>query len=116
MKVWYGLPCLRASLRSFARSPGSSRIAMSCFVRPVLGRPTRLARLSSSSVDSGTSEKSIWPSGICLALLAARLTGVDDPDRFLAMPRPPDGVDHEQDSSVSGPAYSLAPCFALRVP
>src|SRR5438093_382693 len=29
---------------------------MSCFVRPVLGRPTRLARLSSSSVDSGMSE------------------------------------------------------------
>jgi len=35
------------------------RMAMSCLACGDLGRPTRRARLSSASVDSGMSEKSI---------------------------------------------------------
>src|SRR6516165_1492576 len=45
---------------------------MSRFAPPLFGRPTRSARVSSRSVDSGISEKSIRLSGICLALFAAR--------------------------------------------
>ena len=58
------------------------RIAMSCLAWGDLGRPTRRARLSSASVDSGMSEKSIPASGIGLALFAARRARADDADRF----------------------------------
>lgn len=53
--------------------------------RPLLGRPTRRARRSSASVDSGMSEKSIALSGIGLALFAARRARADDSDRFLTI-------------------------------
>ena len=51
---------------------------------PLAGLPTRRARRSSSSVDSGMSEKSFCGSGICLTFLAARLPSTDDPDHSLA--------------------------------
>lgn len=68
--VWYGLRCRAANCRISVRRRGSSRIAMSCFARPVVGRPTRRARVNSSSDDSGMSLKSIRLSGIGLALFA----------------------------------------------
>jgi hypothetical protein len=43
-------------------------MAINCFAMPLAGLPTRRARRSSSSVDSGMSEKSICESGIGLAL------------------------------------------------
>jgi hypothetical protein len=61
------------------------RMAMSCLAWGDLARPTRRARLSSASVDSGMSEKSIPASGIGLALFAARLARADDADRFFAI-------------------------------
>jgi len=39
-------------------------MAINCFAMPLTGLPTRRARRSSSSVDSGISEKSICESGI----------------------------------------------------
>jgi hypothetical protein len=51
----------------------------------VLGLPTRRARLSSASVDSGMSEKSIRLSGIGFSLFLARLPGADGTDRLDAI-------------------------------
>ena len=59
-------------------------MAMSCLAFPVLGRPTRRARLSSASVDCGISEKSIWLSEICVAFFTACLPRADDANRFFA--------------------------------
>ena len=61
------------------------RIAMSCFAFPVLGRPTRRARLNSSPVDSGISEKSIHSSCIGFAFLRACPARGDDVERFFAI-------------------------------
>src|SRR5271163_2822627 len=83
IRVWYGLDRFAARRRRRASRSGAMRMAMSCLAFPVLGRPTRRARLSSSSVDCGISEKSIWRSEIRLALLAAGLAGADDADCFL---------------------------------
>lgn len=61
------------------------RKAISCFALFVFGLPTRVALANSSSVDSGTSLKSILRSEICFALLAGRLSRADDADCFLAI-------------------------------
>ena len=74
-------------------------MAISCLAAPLAGLPTRRARRSSSSVDSGMSEKSIFESGICLTLLAIRLSRANDTDRVGFMNFPP-RIDDEYDSSV----------------
>jgi hypothetical protein len=85
MRVWYGLPTRFAMRRNLERSLGSNRTAINCLACADLGRPTRLARRSSSSVDSGMSEKSISLSGVCLTFLATGLARADDSDRFFAI-------------------------------
>ena len=70
------------------RAVADSRIAINCLAMPLFGLPTRRMRPSSSSSASGMSEKSISESGICLTLLAARLSGTDDADRFFFMHSP----------------------------
>src|SRR5262249_28559959 len=84
--------CRAARRRSWARSRGAIRMAMSCLALPVFGRPTRRARFSSALVDSGMSEKSMRLSGICFPLLAARLASADDANRFRAILLPPQRV------------------------
>jgi hypothetical protein len=64
------------------------RMAMSCFAWLARGLPTRRARLSSASVDSGMSEKSIRVSGICFSLFLARLARADDTDCLDAISSP----------------------------
>ena len=71
-------------------------MAMSCFASPLLGRPTRRARLSSASVDSGMSEKSIALSEIGLTLFAARLPCADEPDGFFAILQSPKCINYNQ--------------------
>jgi len=56
----------------------------------------RRARFSSSSVNSGMSEKSICLSGICAPFLAAGLARADNPDDFLVIFRSPNGVNNQQ--------------------
>ena len=68
---------------------------------------TRRARFNSSGVDSGMSEKSMRLSGIGSALLAARLAGADNADRFRAIFRPPQSVDQNEYSTAKGAAQPL---------
>ena len=72
---------------------------MSCLALPLAGRPTRRARRSSSSVDSGISERSRRLSGIGFAFLARRLACADDTNCFFAIFQPPQRVCDDQDSS-----------------
>src|SRR2546425_2115876 len=91
------------------------RMAMSCLAWPVLGRPTRRARLSCSSVNSGISEKSIWLSGIGFPLFAARLPRADDANAFLAMFQPPERVDHRKHPPSGGDPEPLRATLGQRM-
>lgn len=83
------------------------RMAISCLACGDFGRPTRRARLSSSSVDSGISEKSSWLSGIGLAFFATCPARADDADRFFAIFHRPDRVDLKKHASCDGPIEPL---------
>src|SRR2546425_9725867 len=83
------------------------RMAMSCLAWPLLGRPTRRARRSCSSVNSGISEKSIWLSGIGFPLFVARLPRADDANAFRAMFQPPERVDHRKHPPSGGDPQPL---------
>ncbi len=61
------------------------RIAMSCFAFPDFGRPTRRARLNSSSVDSGISEKSMRSFCVGFAFFRTRPARGDDTKRFFVI-------------------------------
>src|SRR5581483_11348225 len=63
---------------------------------PDFGLPTRRALFSSSSVDSGMSEKSIALSGIDLPLFAACRPRADDADAFFAISGPPYGENYKK--------------------
>lgn len=77
-----GLLILATSFFSFLITSGEIRIVISCLALPVAGRPTRRACLSSSSVDSGISEKSISLFLIRFSFFANRDMCPDDADRF----------------------------------
>jgi len=91
------------------------RMAMSCLALPLAGRPTRRARRSSSSVDSGMSEKSSRLSGIGPALFARRLSRADDANRFFAILQPPQRVRNYQDSSSNGSSHTFRAPLELGV-
>src|SRR5579863_4331669 len=94
------------------------RIAMSCFAFPVLGRPTRRARFSSSFVDSGISEKSIGSTRVSFAFFRARPASGDDPNRFFAILPSPVGIDQNNNAAQCGDSQSLEtdlPLGVLRV-
>ena len=88
---------------------------MSCFAIPLDGRPTRRARWSSSSVDSGISEKSICESGIGLTFPPARRPRADDPEFFFFMIHPPYRVHDEQQPLAHRKAKSLELLFLVRM-
>ena len=75
------------------------RMAMSCLTFPDFGLPTRRARRSSWSVDSGISEKLILLSGIGFAFFTGRLARADDTNRFLAILQPPVRINDDEYSS-----------------
>src|SRR5216683_1959618 len=83
------------------------RIAISCFAFPDFGRPTRRARLSSSSVDSGISEKSIRSSRIGFALFRARTARGDDTKCFFAIFHSPIGINQDEYPTLTGNPQSL---------
>ena len=83
------------------------RIAISCFAFPDFGRPTRRARLSSSPVDSGRSEKSIRSSCVGFALFRARTARGDDTKRFFAIFHSPIGINQNDDAALSGDSQSF---------
>jgi hypothetical protein len=83
------------------------RIAISCFAFPDFGRPTRRARLNSSPVDSGRSEKSIRSSCVGFALFRARTARGDDTKRFFAIFHPPIGINQNDDAALSGDSQSF---------
>ena len=83
------------------------RIAMSCFAFPDFGRPTRRARFSSSSVDSGRSEKLIRSSRVGFAFFRARPARGDDAKRFFAIFHSPTGINQNDDASLNGDPQSL---------
>src|SRR5579859_265505 len=89
------------------------RMAMSCLALPVAGRPTRRARRSSSSLDSGISERSRRLSGIGTALFARRLPGADDANSFFAIFQPPQRVRDDQDSSGERRSETFRPPLEL---
>src|ERR1700692_467624 len=91
------------------------RIAMSCLAFPVLGRPTRRARLSSLSVDSGRSEKSIRSSCVGFTFLRARTARGDDTKRFFAILQSPVGINQNDDAALSGDSQSLEPVLPVGV-
>src|SRR4029077_12423922 len=91
------------------------RIAMSCFAFPVLGRPTRRARFSSLSVDSGISEKSIRLSCISFAFLRARPPRGNDTNRFFAIFQSPVRKDQNDDAALSGDSQSFEPVLTVGV-
>jgi hypothetical protein len=90
-------------------------MAMSCLAFPVLGRPTRRARLSSSSVDCGISEKSMRRSEIRLALFTTGLARVDDADCFFAMFDIPHGIDNYQDAALRRGSQPFTAQLSIRV-
>jgi hypothetical protein len=91
------------------------RIAISCLAFPDLGRPTRRARLNSSSVDSGISEKSIRSSCIGFALFRARPARGDDTKRFFAIFPLPMGINQNNDAALDGVPQSLEPGLQVGV-
>jgi len=113
MSVWYGFRRCRASRRSRASNRGSIRMAINSLAYGDFGRPTPRARLSSASVNSGMSEKSIWLSAIGLALFAARLPRADNPNRIFAIVRPPNRVNYEEHSFRKRFVESFEPSFVL---
>ena len=88
---------------------------MSCFAIPLDGRPTRRARRSSSSVDSGMSEKSICESDIGLTFPLARRPRADDSDFFFFIVHPSHRVHDKQEPLARREAKSLEPAFAVRM-
>src|SRR5580704_17056 len=100
ISVGYGLDRLAARRRRRASNGGAMRIAMSCLALPVLGRPTRRARLSSSSVDCGISEKSMRRSDICRAFFAAGLARADDANAFFVIIDFPHGTNNHQNAAL----------------
>lgn len=91
------------------------RIAMSCFAFPDFGRPTRRARLSSSSVDSGMSEKSIRLSCVGFAFFRARTARGDDTKRFFAIFHSQIGINQNDDVALRGDTQSLEPFLLVGV-
>lgn len=91
------------------------RIAISCFAFPDFGRPTRRARLNSSPVDSGRSEKSIRSSCIGFALSRARAARGDDTKRFFAILRSPIGINQNDDATRCGDSQSFKPVLLVGV-
>src|SRR5690242_19513415 len=89
------------------------RTAISCLALPLAGRPTRWARRSSWSVDSGISERSRRLSGIGFAFLARRLACADDANRFFAIFQPPERVRDDQDSSAERRSETFRPPLEL---
>src|SRR5580704_8832735 len=100
ISVGYGLDRLAARRRRRASRGGAMRMAMSCLALPVLGRPTRRARLSSASVDSGISEKSMRRSEICLTFFAAGLARAVDANAFFAMIDLPYGIHNDRGAAL----------------
>ena len=90
-------------------------MAINCFATPLAGLPTLRARLSSSSVDSGISEKSICESGIGLTLPPARRPRTDDPEFFFFMFRPPYRIHDEQQPLTRRSTESFEPLFLVRM-
>ena len=88
---------------------------MSCFAMPLDGRPTRRAARSSSSVDSGMSEKSICESGIGLTFPPARRPRADDSEFFFFMIHPPYRIHDEQQPLAHREAKPLEPLFLMRM-
>jgi len=82
-------------------------MAMSCLALPVVGRPTRRARRSSASVDSGMSEKSILLSGVSLPFFAARFARADDANRFRAILQPPQCIYDYKNAAARRKAQAL---------
>src|SRR6516162_2872085 len=91
------------------------RIAISRLALPLFGRPTRRARLSSWSVDSGISEKSIRLSGICFALFSAPLARTDDANCFRATFQPPQRVNNQKNSALTGHPKPFPATLGVRV-
>src|ERR1700686_2696865 len=91
------------------------RIAMCCLWFPVLGRPTGRARLSSLSVDSGRSEKSIRSSCVSFAFFRARTARGDDTKRFFAIFHSPIGINQNDDAAFKGNPQSLKSILMVRV-
>src|SRR5258708_4609776 len=85
------------------------RIAISCFAFPVFGRPTRRARLSSSPVDSGRSEKSMRSSCVGFAFFQARPARGDGTNSFFAILQSPVGINQNDDATLKGDPQSLKP-------
>ncbi len=91
------------------------RIAISCFAFPDFGRPTRRARLNSSPVDSGRSEKSIRSFCVGFALFRARTARGDDTKRFFAILRSPVGINQNDDAAPRGDSQSFKPVLLVGV-
>jgi hypothetical protein len=91
------------------------RIAISCLAFPDFGRPTRRARLSSLSVDSGRSEKSIRSSCVGFMFLRARPARGDDTKRFFAILQSPVGINQNDDAPLSGDSQSFEPVLPVGV-
>src|SRR5271169_3495101 len=101
--------------RSWRRSCGAMRMAMSCLAFPEAGRPTLRAWRSSALVDSGMSEKSSLLSGIGLTLFAGRLAGADDVNAFLAIFHPPRRVTDDQNPANGRSSKTLRANFSVGV-
>jgi len=82
-------------------------MAMSCLALPVVGRPTRRARRSSASVDSGISEKSTLLSGVSLPLFPARFARADDANRFRAILQPPQCIYDQKHAAARRKSQTL---------
>src|SRR5882762_4937416 len=91
------------------------RIAISCFACSDFGRPTRRARLSSSFVDSGISEKSIRSCCVCFTLFRARAARGDDTKCFFAILRSPIGINQNEYPALAGNAQPLEPVLIAGV-
>src|SRR5581483_4916861 len=112
----YGLSRLAASCLSLFRRTGSILMAISrrCGL-PDFGLPTRRALFSSSSVDSGMSEKSIALSGIDLPLFAACRPRADDADAFFAISGPPYCVNYQKNIFFARQPEALVTDFVVRM-
>ena len=91
------------------------RIAISCFAFPDFGRPTRRARLNSSPVDSGRSEKSMRSSCVGFALFRARTARGDDTKRFFAILHSPIGINQNDDAALNRETQPLKSILTMGV-
>src|ERR1700686_3467284 len=91
------------------------RMAISRFAFPDFGRPTRRARLSSSPVDSGISEKSIRSLCIGFALFRACAARGDDTKFFSAILHSPLGIDQDEYPAQTGNTQSLETALLVGV-